>query len=156
LSLRLRIHQPSHGSRGRPAHTIHAQLSVRAEVHVGETVVLEREDGDCPVGTCSGEVASRFGGRPGDEVDGGGVDCEFVDALPGGVLFAVDEDAAVVGGRGEDGAVFGVCPGEGPDGAFVSALYRVNNVGLDWLERVVVTLSVSLLSGVGRCRFRRP
>lgn len=51
------------------------------------------------------------------------MDCEFVDALPGVVLLAVDEDAAVVGGGGEDGAVFGVRPGEGPDGAFVSILH---------------------------------
>ena len=45
---------------------------------------------------------------------------ELVDALPGGVLLAVDEDAAVVGGGGEDGAVFGVGPGDAPDSAFVA------------------------------------
>lgn len=66
-------------------------------------------------------MAADFGRRPGNEVDGGGVQREFVDALPlvcG--LFAPDEDAAVVGGGGEDGAIFRVGPGEGPDGAFVA------------------------------------
>lgn len=40
---------------------------------------------------------------------------EFVDALPGSILFAPDEDATVVGGRGENGAIFGVRPGDTPD-----------------------------------------
>jgi hypothetical protein len=35
-------------------------------------------------------------------------------------LFAPDENFAVVAGAGEDVAVFGVGPGDGPDGAFVS------------------------------------
>jgi hypothetical protein len=46
---------------------------------------------------------------------------ELVDALPLPVLLAEDEDAAVVGGAREDGAVFGVCPGDAPDGAVVAA-----------------------------------
>jgi hypothetical protein len=47
------------------------------------------------------------------------VEGEFVDALPLGILLAVDEDMAVVGGAGEDGAVFGMCPGDTPDSAFM-------------------------------------
>lgn len=34
--------------------------------------------------------------RPGDVVDGRGVECDIVDLLPGAVLFAPDEDLAVV------------------------------------------------------------
>lgn len=45
---------------------------------------------------------------------------EVEDARPGGVRFAPDEDFAVVAGGGEDVAVFGVCPGDAPDGAFVA------------------------------------
>ncbi len=50
---------------------------------------------------------------------------EFVDALPLGVLLAEDEDAAVVGGGGEDGAVFGVGPGAAPDGRVVAGTLSV-------------------------------
>ena len=66
-------------------------------------------------------MTARFRRTPGDDVDGCGVQSEFVDALPLGVLLAPDEDAAVVGGAGEDGAVFGVGPGDAPHGAFVAA-----------------------------------
>lgn len=53
--------------------------------------------------------------------------CELVDALPGGVLLAPEQDSAVVGGGGEDGAVFGVRPGDAPDSAFVTrAVWSVN------------------------------
>jgi hypothetical protein len=46
---------------------------------------------------------------------------ELVDALPLVLrLFAPDEDAAVVGRRGKDGPVFGMGPGNAPDGAFVA------------------------------------
>jgi hypothetical protein len=65
-------------------------------------------------------VAARLGRRPGDDVDAGGVVVEFVDALPLRVLLAEDEDAAVVAAAGEDGAVFGVGPGDAPDGAVVA------------------------------------
>jgi hypothetical protein len=55
---------------------------------------------------------------------------ELVDALPLVLrLLAPDQDAAVVGGRGEDGAVFGVGPGDAPDGAFV-AVGMVLEVGV--------------------------
>jgi hypothetical protein len=66
-------------------------------------------------------VAAGLWWRPGDQVDGGGVQGELVDALPLVLrLLAPDEDAAVVGGRGEDGAVFGMSPGDAPDGAFMA------------------------------------
>ena len=48
------------------------------------------------------------------------MECEFVNALPLVVLFAPDEDAAIVGGRGEDRAVFRMCPGNAPNSAFVT------------------------------------
>jgi hypothetical protein len=65
-------------------------------------------------------VAARLGRRPGDDVDAGGVVRELVDALPLAVLLAEDQDAAVVAAAGEDGAVFGVRPGDAPDGAVVA------------------------------------
>lgn len=45
---------------------------------------------------------------------------EFVDALPSSILLAPDEDSAVVRGGSEYCAVFGVSPGNAPDGAFVT------------------------------------
>lgn len=54
---------------------------------------------------------------------------ELVDALPlvRGLL-APDEYAAVVGRGGEDGAVFGMRPGKGPDGAFVARVLCISVV----------------------------
>lgn len=95
---------------------------MRDEVDMAEGVVLEGQHADGAVAAGRGEVAAGFGRAPGDEVDGGGVQGELVDALPGAVLLAVDEDAAVVGGGGEDGAVFGVGPGDAPDGALVAVV----------------------------------
>jgi hypothetical protein len=63
-------------------------------------------------------------GRPGDDVYGGGVVREVEDLGPGAVGFAPDDYFAVVARRGEDVAVFGVGPGDGPDGAFVSVCVR--------------------------------
>lgn len=66
-------------------------------------------------------MAAGLWRRPGDQVDRGGVQGEFVDALPLVLrLLAPDEDAAVVGGGGEDGAVLGVGPGDAPHGAFMA------------------------------------
>lgn len=47
--------------------------------------------------------------RPADDVDGGLVEVEIGNFGPLGVLFAPDEYFAVVGGGGQDVAVFGVC-----------------------------------------------
>jgi hypothetical protein len=58
--------------------------------------------------------------RPGDEVDRGGVESDFVDLLPGGRLLAPDDDFAVIGRGCEDVAVFRMRPGDAPYGAFVS------------------------------------
>jgi hypothetical protein len=63
-------------------------------------------------------------GGPGDDVYGGGVVREVEDLGPGVVRFAPDDYFAVVARRGEDVAVFGVGPGDGPDGAFVSICVR--------------------------------
>jgi hypothetical protein len=49
---------------------------------------------------------------------------EVEDLGPGAVGFAPDDYFAVVARRGEDVAVFGVGPGDGPDGAFVSVCVR--------------------------------
>lgn len=103
----------------RPRHRIRTQ-TMRREEHVRESVVVEGEHADVGVGGCGSEMTARFLWGPGDEVDGGGVEGEFVDALPGARLLAPDEDAAVVGGGGEDGAEFGVRPGDAPHGAFVA------------------------------------
>jgi hypothetical protein len=71
-------------------------------------IILELEHADVAVRGRAREHAAGFVGGPGDEVDGGRVDGDLVDALPGVVLLAPDEDFAVVGGGGEDGAVFGM------------------------------------------------
>lgn len=95
--------------------------AVRGEDGVLEGVVLEAEDADAAVGAGGGQVAAGLRRRPRDQVDGGGVQGEFVDALPLALrLLAPDEDAAVVGGGCEDGAVFGVGPGDAPDGALMA------------------------------------
>lgn len=83
-------------------------------------IILEGQDRNIPVGACSSEVAAGFGGRPGDDVDAGGVVVEFVDALPAVLLLAEDEDAAVVAAAGEDGAVFRVRPRDAPHRAVVA------------------------------------
>jgi hypothetical protein len=75
-------------------------------------------------------MAACFWWTPSNEIDRGGVEGELVDALPLGILLAVDEDAAVVRGAGEDGAVFGVCPRDAPDGTFVTTIMS-EKIG-DW------------------------
>jgi hypothetical protein len=60
-------------------------------------------------------------GRPGDNVDRGRVQRDFVDLLPGRRLLAPDDDLAVVRRGGEDVAVLGMSPCDTPYGTFVSA-----------------------------------
>ena len=49
-------------------------------------------------------------GRPGDYVDGGGVESKVGDDCPLRIRrFAPDEDFTIVGRGCEDGAVFGMC-----------------------------------------------
>jgi hypothetical protein len=85
--------------------------AVGREDGVLEGVVLEAEDADAAVGAGGGQVAAGLWRRPGDQVDRGGVQGELVDALPLVLrLLAPDQDATVVGGGGEDGAVFGMGP----------------------------------------------
>lgn len=64
-----------------------------------------------------------FVGRPGDGIDTGGVERMFLDALPSASddLLLPDEDPAVEGAGGEDGAKFRMGPGDGPDGTIVSS-----------------------------------
>lgn len=45
---------------------------------------------------------------------------EVEDFGPRRALLAPDEDFAIVACGGQDVTVFGVCPGDGPDGAFVA------------------------------------
>jgi hypothetical protein len=54
---------------------------------------------------------------------------EVEDFRPGAAGFAPDEDFAVVAGGGEDVAVFGVRPGDTPDGAFVPGGVLVRRKG---------------------------
>jgi hypothetical protein len=83
-------------------------------------VVLELEHRDVAVGGGACEQAARLVGRPGDKVDRGGVEGDFVDLLPGGRLLAPNDDFAVVGRGCEDVAVFWMRPGDAPNCAFVS------------------------------------
>jgi len=80
---------------------------------------VEGDDGDGAVRGRGGEMAAWLWRRPGDEVDGCGVESEFVDALPLSVLFAPDEDATVVGGGCKNRAVLWMSPGDTPDCAIV-------------------------------------
>jgi hypothetical protein len=86
---------PRRNSR-RPRNAVDA-AAAHLEDLVCPRIVLELEDRDVAVrgGTC--EEAAGLVGRPGDEVDRGGVQGDFVDLLPGGRLLAPDDDLAVVG-----------------------------------------------------------
>lgn len=105
---------------GRPADGVDAH-AVGVEDLVCPAVVAELEDANVAVGRGAGQEAAALVRRPGDHVDGGCVEGEIEDLGPGAaagggrcvlVLLAPDEDLAIVGGGGEDGAEFGVCLGE--------------------------------------------
>jgi len=124
------------GEGGAPGDGIDAH-TVGGEDGVLERVVLEAEHADAAVGAGGGQVAAGLWRRPGDQVDRGGVQGELVDALPLVLrLLAPDEDAAVVGGGCEDGAVFGVGPRNAPDGAFM-AVVTMLEVCLAMLSRAI-------------------
>lgn len=93
---------------------------MRGEDLVCPIVVLEFEYGNIAVGRCAREKTACLVRGPCDQVDRGGVEGDFVDLLPAAGLFAPDEDFAVIRGRGEDVAVFGVGPCYAPDGALVA------------------------------------
>jgi hypothetical protein len=59
-------------------------------------IVFELEDRDVAVRRSTGEKAAGFMWRPGDDVDRGGVEGDFVDLLPCRRLLAPDDDFAVV------------------------------------------------------------
>lgn len=121
---------------------------MRWEDGVGEGVVLEGQNADVAVATRSCQVTAGLWRRPGDEVDGGGVEGEFVDALPLIVLFPPDQDAAVVGARSEDGAILGMCPGNRPDRSLVS-LERLG-------QAVLLAVDFEDLDGLVRGAGREP
>lgn len=93
-------------SRG-PAHAVHATAACLEDL-IRPVVVFEFEDRDATVGGSACEETPGFVWRPGYEVHGGFVQGDFVDFGPLTRGFAPDEDFAVVGGRGEDVAVFRV------------------------------------------------
>ncbi len=59
--------------------------------------------------------------RPGDVVDGCGVERDVVDLLPGATLFAPNEDLAIVRRRSENVAILGVRPSYTPYSALMTA-----------------------------------
>jgi hypothetical protein len=95
-------------------------------------IVLEFEYRDIAVGGSAGEEAADLMGRPGDDVDGSGMQGDFVDLLPGRRLFAPDDDLAVVRGGCEDVAVLGVRPCDTPYRALVSIVLSVPGTCSAW------------------------
>lgn len=93
---------------------------MRLEDLMIHAVILELQHTHIPVAARAGQETARLVGGPGDDVHAGGVQGEIEDLGPCCAGLAPDEDFAVVGGGGEDVAVFGVRPGDGPDCAFVS------------------------------------
>jgi len=119
---RLTTHQTPRHHRRRPTHRIDPG-PMRVKHLMRPIALLELQHADLAVGAGAREQAAGFVGGPGDDVDGGGVQGEGGDGLPGwgggggglGGGFAPDFHGAVVGGGGEDGAVFwvGLCKGLG-------------------------------------------
>jgi hypothetical protein len=120
------------GSRSRrPRDRIHPQPVSREKgtLRLG-AVIPELQDANLAIGTGTSQQAAGLVRGPGDGVDAGFVQGEVEDARPGrcgrargllgGGLLAPDEDLAVVAGRGEDVAVFGVGPRDAPDCALVA------------------------------------
>ena len=81
---------------------------MRLEDLMAPIPLLKLQDADPAVAAGAREQAPALVGRPGDNVHRGRVQGEVGDARPLGVGFAPYQDFAVVGGGGEDGAVFGV------------------------------------------------
>lgn len=76
--------------------------------------LLELKHADPAVGAGACEQTAGFVRRPGDYIYRGGVVCEFSNATPAARgLIAPDEDPGIIGGGGEDVAVFGVGLGGG-------------------------------------------
>lgn len=70
---------------------------MRGEDLVLPAALVELEYADAAVGGGACEQAAGFVGGPAHDVDGGGVEGEVGDFLPLAVLFAPDQDFAVVG-----------------------------------------------------------
>lgn len=85
-------------------------------------IVLELKYRDVAVRGSTSEEAASFVWRPGDDVDRGGVEGDFVDLLPGRRLLAPDDDLAVVRGGCEDISVLWMRPCYAPHWAFVSSI----------------------------------
>jgi hypothetical protein len=150
-------------SRG-PRDAVHAAAAGLEDL-VRPGVVLELEHRHVAVGGGAGEQAAGLVGRPGDDVDRGRVQGDFVDLLPGGRLLAPDDDLAVVRRRGEDVAVLGMRPCHAPYGAFVSAALSTapsagvsgRDVPSQCLDQCVfVALDLEDLDGLVRRARRQP
>ena len=81
---------------------------MRLEDLMAPVPLLELKHAHPAVAAGAGEQAPALVRRPGDDVHGGSVQGEVGHAGPLAGGFAPDEDFAVVGGGGEDGAVFGM------------------------------------------------
>ena len=96
LAARIPPDQASRGDGGGPAYSVDA-LAVRRKDFRAPVSFAELEDGDLAVGRGTGQQAAQLMRRPGNEVDGCGVECEGGDAGPLRGGFAPDEDPGVVG-----------------------------------------------------------
>jgi hypothetical protein len=103
----------------RPRNTVYTRAAGLEDL-VCPVVVLELENRNVAVRGSASEEAAGLVGSPSDVINRSGVERNIVDLLPGAALFAPDEDFAVVGGRCENVAVFGMRPGYTPYSAFVS------------------------------------
>lgn len=81
----------------RPGYAVDA-AAASLESLVCPGIVLEFEDRDVTVRGGACEEAARLMRCPGDEVYRCCVESDFINLLPGGRLFAPDEDLAVIGG----------------------------------------------------------
>lgn len=102
-----------------PRNAVHAGAAGLEDL-VCPRIVLELQNRNISVRGSAREEAAGLVRRPGDVVDGGGVERDIVDLLPGARLFAPNEDLAIVRGRGEDVAILGVRPSYAPNSAFMS------------------------------------
>lgn len=114
----------SGGSGGSPRDRVDAE-AVCGEYRVVDGIVLELENAYVAVGRSARKQAAGLVRRPRNNVDRCLVQREIVDSLPLVVLcslFFPEENFAVVAARCEDVAILGVCPGDAPNGAFVSVV----------------------------------
>jgi hypothetical protein len=102
-----------------PRNTVYARAASLEDL-VRPVIVLELENRNVAVRGSASEEAAGLVGSPSDVVDRSGVERNIVDLLPGAALFAPNEDLAVVGGRCENVAIFGMRPGYTPYSTLMS------------------------------------